>query len=137
MYSFWNLRETIILANHVVFFFWIITLLIFTFSGTLLKTKVFTMGETINFCDIWEKLALGSNRFDGPRNKICRTILSHPASKTKLIQYIYHGCPIVAVAIWTILTQNSVQLDWLRRLNLFDGSSGCQLLVHWEHLFLY
>ena len=59
----------------------------FTFSGTLLKTKVFTMGETINFCDIWAKLVLGSNRLDGPRNKMWRTILSHPAPRTRFVQH--------------------------------------------------
>ena len=62
--------------------------LFFTFSGTLLKTSVFTIGETISFCDIWAKLALGSNRFDGPRNSIWRTILSHPAPTIYASQFL-------------------------------------------------
>lgn len=53
-----------------------------TFSGTLLKTNVFMIGDTISFWDIWANVAFGSNKFDGPRNRICSTILSHPAIQT-------------------------------------------------------
>ncbi len=53
-----------------------------TFSGTLSNTSVLTIGETISFFDIWAKLCLGSSRFEGPRKRICNTILSHPAQVT-------------------------------------------------------